>query len=74
MVHTSGAKIMIKLIGQKWSSFREIVNNWLLTMDADPLEDIHRRVRRLETAFSQMDARRRYIEADRVPWDRDLGI
>jgi hypothetical protein len=43
---------MIKPISQKWKSFRQRVNNWLLTMDADPLEDLHCRVRRLEAAIN----------------------
>jgi hypothetical protein len=57
---------MIKLIGQKWRSFRQTVNNWLLTMDAEPFEDIHRRIRRLEAAISQMEADRRSTEPDRA--------
>jgi len=56
-------------IRQKWQGFVQRVNNWLLTMDADPLEDMHRRVRQLEAAMSQMEARRRpaappHIEGD----------
>jgi hypothetical protein len=61
-----GSGVMNKLIGQKWKRFRQIINNWLLTMDADPLEDMHRRVRRLEVAISQMEAGRRFTEPDRV--------
>jgi len=53
---------MIKLIGEKWKSFRQTVHNWLLTMDADPLEEMHRRIRRLEAAISQMEAGRRSTE------------
>jgi hypothetical protein len=55
-----------KPIGQKWQRFRQIVNNWLLTMDADPLQDIYRRVRRLEALVSQLEAGRRSSEPDRV--------
>jgi len=66
---------MIELIGQKWKVFMQIVNYWLLTMDADPLEDIHRRVRRLEAAISQMEAGRRSAEPDRVTLiEGDFGI
>jgi hypothetical protein len=59
--------LMIEQIGQKWKDFMQIVNHWLLTMDADPFEHIHRRVRRLEAAVSQMEAGRRHTEQDRVP-------
>ncbi len=57
---------MIKLIGQKWKSFRQTVNNWLLTIDADPLEEMHHRIRRLEAAISQMEAGRRSTERVRA--------
>jgi hypothetical protein len=57
---------VIKLIGQKWKSFRQTVNNWLLTMDADPLEDIHLRIRRLEAAISHIEAGRRSTGPDRA--------
>jgi hypothetical protein len=62
---------MTKLISQKWKDFMQTVNNWLLTMDADPLEDIHRRVRRLEAAISQIEARRRSAEPNHI--EGDLG-
>ena len=56
---------MIEQIAGKWKGFRQMVNNWLFTMDADPLEDIHNRLRRLEAAFLQSEARRRgAAEAD----------
>jgi hypothetical protein len=43
----------------------KMVNNWLFTLDADPLEDIHNRLRRLEAAFLQSKAGRRgAAEAD----------
>ena len=48
----------------------QMVNNWLRTMDADPLEDIHRRVRRLEAAISQMEARRRSTELHHMEGDQ----
>ena len=50
---------MLELIGQKWKGFIQTVNNWLLTMDADPLQDIHLRVRHLEAAISEMEPRDR---------------
>ena len=56
---------MIEQIAGKWKGLRQMMNKWLLTMDADPLEDIHNRVRRLEAAFLQLEAGRRSIEADR---------
>jgi hypothetical protein len=62
---------MTKPISQRWKDFMQTVNNWLLTMDADPLEDIHRRVRRLEAAISQMEARRRSAEPHHI--EGDLG-
>ena len=62
---------MTKPISQKWKDFMQTVNNWLLTMDADPLEDIHRRVGRLEAAISQMEARRRSTELHHI--EGDLG-
>jgi len=60
---------MIKLIGQKWTSFRQIVNNWLLTMDTEPLEDIRRRVRRLEAVISQLEVGRRPTRSDHIEGD-----
>jgi hypothetical protein len=57
---------MIELIGQKWKGFIQTVNNWLLTMDADPLQDIHLRVRRLEAAIAQMEAGRLSTGPDRA--------
>jgi hypothetical protein len=66
---------MIKLIGQKWKGFMQTANNWLLTMDADPLQDMHRRIRHLEETVSQMEAGRRSAEPDRATlWDGDLGL
>jgi hypothetical protein len=63
---------MIKLIARKWKAFIQIVNNVLLTMDPDPLEDIHRRVKHLETAISQLEIGRRVTEPDRV--EGDFGL
>jgi hypothetical protein len=57
---------MTKPISQKWKNFRQMVNNWLLTMDADPLEDIRRKVRRLEAAISRLEGGRGSTESDRV--------
>ena len=54
--------VMIEQIAGKWKGFRQMVNNWLFTMDADPLEDIHNRLRRLERPLaigSQAAGRRR---------------
>jgi len=62
---------MTKPISQKWKDFMQTVNSWLLTMDADPLEDIHRRVRRLEAAISQMETHRRSAELRHI--EGDLG-
>jgi hypothetical protein len=44
---------VIKHIGEKWRDLRKVANNWALAMDYDPLEDVRRRVRRLEAAGSQ---------------------
>jgi hypothetical protein len=56
---------MIERIAGKWKGFMKMVNNWLFTLDADPLEDIHNRLRRLEAAFLQSKAGRRgAAEAD----------
>jgi hypothetical protein len=41
---------MIQQLGEKWRSFWRRTNRLLLAMDADPLEDIHRRLRQLEAA------------------------
>ncbi len=41
---------MIKHIGEKWRGFWRMASNVALSMDADPLEDIHRSIRRLEAA------------------------
>ena len=60
---------MTKPISQKWKDFMQTVNNWLLTMDADPLDDIHHRVRRLEAAISQIEARRRSAEPHHIEGD-----
>ncbi|HWO38753.1 MAG TPA: hypothetical protein VNO32_59015 [Candidatus Acidoferrum sp.] len=38
---------MIKQIGEKWKGFWRMASNLALSMDADPLEDIHRRIKRL---------------------------
>jgi hypothetical protein len=56
---------MIERIAGKWKGFRQMVIDWLSTMDADPLEDIHNRLRRLEAASLQSEAGRRgSTEAD----------
>jgi hypothetical protein len=44
---------MIKQISDKWRGFWGMANNLALSMDADPLEDIHRRIKRLEAAVFQ---------------------
>jgi hypothetical protein len=46
---------MIKQIGEKWRGFWRMASNVALSMDADPLEDIHRRIRRLEAAVFQSE-------------------
>jgi hypothetical protein len=48
---------MIKQISDKLRGFWHVANNWALAMDVDPLEDIHHRVRRLETAVFQSEVR-----------------
>ena len=50
---------MVQQLGNKWRNFWHRVNALFLAMDADPLEDIHRRLRRLETAHRQLEASRR---------------
>jgi len=45
---------MIKQIAKKWRDFWRMTSNVALSMDADPLEDIHRRIRRLEAAVFQV--------------------
>jgi len=49
---------MIKQIAEKWRGFWRMASNMALSMDADPLEDIHRRIRRLEAAVFQSGLRR----------------
>ena len=49
---------MIKQIGEKWRGFWRTANDLALSMDADPLEDIHRRIRRLEAAVFQSEVGR----------------
>jgi hypothetical protein len=49
---------MIKQIGEKWRGFWRMASNVALTMDADPLEDIHGRIRRLEAAVFQSEVGR----------------
>ena len=63
---------MIKLIGEKWKSFRQTIHNWLLTMDADPLENLHCKVRRLEAAISQLEVGRGPTGPDHI--EGDLGL
>ena len=46
---------MIKQIGEKWRGFWRMASNVALSMDADPLEDIHGRIRRLEAAVFQSE-------------------
>ena len=46
---------MIKQIAKKWRDFWRMTSNVALSMDADPLEDIHRRIRRLEAAVFQSE-------------------
>jgi hypothetical protein len=41
---------MIQQLGEKWPYFWRRTNRLLLAMDVDPLEDIHRRLQRLEAA------------------------
>jgi len=49
---------MIKQITEKWRGFWRMTSNVALSMDADPLEDIHERIRRLEAAVFQSEAGR----------------
>jgi hypothetical protein len=49
---------MIKQLGETWRGFWRKANNLALAMDADPLEDVHRRIRRLEAAFLQPEVQR----------------
>jgi hypothetical protein len=49
---------MIKRIGEKWRGFWRMASNLALSMDADPLEDIHRRIKRLEAAVVQSELRK----------------
>jgi hypothetical protein len=46
---------MIKQIAEKWRDFWRMTSNVALSMDADPMEDIHRRIRRLEAAVFQSE-------------------
>jgi hypothetical protein len=46
---------MIKQIGEKWRGFWRMASNLALSMDADPLEDIHRRIKLLEAAVVQTE-------------------
>jgi hypothetical protein len=45
---------MVKQIAEKWRGFWRMASNMALSMDADPMEDIHRRIRRLEAAVSEI--------------------
>ena len=49
---------MIKQIAEKWRGFWRMASNVALSMEADPLEDIHRRIRRLEAAVFQSEVGR----------------
>jgi len=49
---------MIKQIGKKWRGFWRVASNVALSMDADPMEDIHGRIRRLEAAVFQSEVGR----------------
>jgi hypothetical protein len=49
---------MIQQLREKWRSFWHRTNRLLLAMDADPLEDIHRRLQHLEAAHSTPKAPR----------------
>lgn len=49
---------MIKQIAEKWRGFWRTANDLALSMDADPLEDIHRRIKRLEAAVFQSEVGR----------------
>ena len=49
---------MIKQIAEKWRGLWRMANNVALSMDADPREDIHRRIRRLEAAVFQSEVGR----------------
>jgi hypothetical protein len=54
---------MIKQIAEKWRGFWRMASNVALSMDADPLEDIHRRIRRLEAAVFQSEVGREPVAA-----------
>ena len=54
---------MIKQIGEKWRGFWRMASNLALSMDADPLEDIHRRIKRLEAAVVQSEVGREPLAA-----------
>jgi hypothetical protein len=62
---------MIQQLGEKWRAFRRRANDLLLAMDADPLQDIYRRLRQLEAANRQSEAGRpravRPTVTDEVP-------
>jgi hypothetical protein len=49
---------MIKRIGEKCRGFWRMTSNVALSMDADPLEDIHRRIRQLEAAVFKSEVGR----------------
>lgn len=49
---------MIQLFGEKWRAFWRRANDLLLAMDADPLQDIYRRLQQLEAANRQSEERR----------------
>jgi hypothetical protein len=49
--------IIVAAIGERWNAFWRRANALALAMDADPLEDIYSRVRRLEAqAFGAIPA------------------
>jgi hypothetical protein len=57
---------MIKQIGETWRGFWRKANTLALSMDADPLEDIHRRIKRLEAAVLQSEMGREPVAPTRA--------
>ena len=64
---------MIQRLGEKWRSFWRRTNRLLLAMDVDPLEDIHRRLRQLETASSAQSTDRHCTAPSRSTQEVDGG-
>src|ERR1700722_107697 len=65
---------MIKQIGEKWRGFWRMASNLALSMDTDSLEDIHRRIKRLEAAVVQSEVGREPVGGELLMPRREFRI